>query len=290
MKFWQALSFSEPDQLVDVAKICDEVGFDGAFISDHMFYPGDYENKYPYSEDGKLDGFTAETAWPDPWVTIASMAAVTERLRFTTFIYILGLRNPISVAKSTSTLGVLTNDRFALGVGAGWMREEFETMGVEFKTRGKRLDESIEVLHKLWSGDLVEHHGTHFDFPPLSMCPVPEKRVPVWIGGISGPALRRAARVGDGWLGSGQTADEAVGLLNELNGYRKEYGRENEPFESIVPLVTPPTPDDLKKIEDAGADATVSYPFTYTIGPTSTLDSKRAYLEGFAEGIIKTMS
>lgn len=290
MKFWQALSFSEPDQLVDVAKICEEVGFDGAFVSDHMFYPGDYENKYPYSEDGKLDGFTAETAWPDPWVTIASMAAVTERLRFTTFIYILGLRNPIEVAKSTSTLGVLSNDRFALGVGAGWMREEFETMGVEFKTRGKRLDESIEVLHKLWSGDLVEHHGKHFDFPLLSMCPVPEKRVPVWVGGISGPALRRAARVGDGWLGSGQTADEAVGLLNELNGYRKEYGRENEPFESIVPLVTPPTPDDLKKIEDAGADATVSYPFTYTVGPTSTLDTKRAYLEGFAEGIIKTMS
>ena len=289
MKFWQALSFSEPDQLVDVAKICEEVGFDGAFVSDHMFYPGDYENKYPYSEDGKLDGFTAETAWPDPWVTIASMAAVTERLRFTTFIYILGLRNPIEVAKSTSTLGVLTDDRFALGVGAGWMREEFETMGVEFKTRGKRLDESIEVLHKLWSGDLVEHHGKHFDFPPLSMCPVPEKRVPVWVGGISSPALRRAARIGDGWLGSGQTADQAVELLNELNGYRKEYGRENEPFESIVPLVTPPTPDDLKKIEDAGADATVSYPFTYTVGPTSTLDTKRAYLEGFAEGVIKTM-
>ena len=289
MKFWQALSFSEPDQLVDVAKICEEVGFDGAFVSDHMFYPGDYENKYPYSEDGKLDGFTAETAWPDPWVTIASMAAVTERLRFTTFIYILGLRNPIEVAKSTSTLGVLTNDRFALGVGAGWMREEFETMGVEFKTRGKRLDESIDVLHKLWSGDLVEHHGTHFDFPLLSMCPVPENRVPVWVGGISSPALRRAARVGDGWLGSGQTADQAVELLNELNGYRKEYGRENEPFESIVPLVTPPTPDDLKKIEDAGADATVSYPFTYTVGPTSTLDTKRAYLEGFAEGVIKTM-
>lgn len=287
MKFWQALSFSEPDQLMDVAKICDEVGFDGAFISDHMFYPGDYENKYPYSEDGKLAGFTAATPWPDPWVTIASLAAVTERLRFTTFIYILGLRNPIEVAKSTSTLGVLTNDRFALGIGAGWMREEFETMGVEFKTRGKRLDESIEVLHKLWSGELVEHHGTHFDFPPLSMCPVPEKRVPVWVGGISGPALRRAARIGDGWLGSGQTADEAVALLNELNGYRKEYGRENEPFESIVPLATPPTPEDLKKIEDAGADATVSYPFTYTVGPTSTLDQKRAYLEGFAGSVMK---
>ena len=286
MKFWQALSFCEPDQLLDVAKICDEVGFDGAFISDHMYYPADYEKKYPYSEDGD-PGFTPETPWPDPWVTIASMAAVTERLRFTTFIYILGLRNPIEVAKSTSTLGLLTNDRFALGVGAGWMREEFETMGVDFKTRGKRLDESIEVLHKLWSGKQVEHHGTHFDFPSLSMCPVPEKRVPVWVGGISTPALKRAARIGDGWLGSGQTADEAVALLNELNGYRKEYGRENEPFESIVPLVTPPTPEDLKKIEDAGADATVSYPFTYTVGPTSNLDAKRAYLEGFAGSVMK---
>lgn len=287
MKFWQALSFSEPDQLMDVAKICDEVGFEGAFVSDHMFYPGDYENKYPYSEDGKLDGFTAATPWPDPWVAIASMAAVTKNLRFTTFIYILPLRNPIEVAKSTSTLGVLTDNRFALGVGAGWMREEFETMGVEFKTRGKRLDESIEVLHKLWSGDLVEHHGQHFEFEPLSMCPVPEERVPIWVGGISTPALRRAARVGDGWLGSGHTADEAVELLGQLNGFRREYGRENEPFESIVPLVTPPSPDDLKRLEDAGADATVSYPFSYTIGPSSSLDQKRAYLEGYADSVMK---
>lgn len=286
MKFWQALSFSESDQLLDIAKTCDEVGFEGVFISDHMFYPGDYEKKYPYSPDGD-PGFTAETPWPDPWVTIGSLAAVTERLRFTTFIYILGLRNPIEVAKSTSTLGVLSNDRFALGIGAGWMREEFETMGVEFKSRGKRLDESIEVLHKLWSGEMVEHHGTHFNFDPLSMCPVPEKRVPVWVGGISAPALKRAARIGDGWLGSGQTVDEAVALLNELNGYRKEYGRENEPFETIVPLVTPPTPDDLKKIQDAGADGTVSYPFTYVVGPTSTLDEKRAYLEGYANSVMK---
>jgi probable F420-dependent oxidoreductase len=287
MKFWQALSFSEPEQLLDAAKICDEVGFEGAFVSDHMFYPGDYENKYPYSEDGKLDGFTATTPWPDPWVTIASMAAVTKNLRFTTFIYILPLRNPIEVAKSTSTLGVLTDNRFALGVGAGWMREEFETMGVEFKTRGKRLDESIEVLHKLWSGELVEHHGDHFNFDPLSMCPVPNERVPVWVGGISNLALRRAARIGDGWLGSGHTADEAVELLGRLRGFREEYGRANEPFESIVPLVTPPTPDDLKRLEDAGADATVSYPFTYTIGPSSTLDQKRAYLEGYANSVMK---
>ncbi|MCP5043228.1 MAG: LLM class flavin-dependent oxidoreductase, partial [bacterium] len=197
------------------------------------------------------------------------------------------LRNPIEVAKSTSTLGVLSNDRFALGIGAGWMKEEFETMGVDFKTRGKRLDEMLEVLHKLWSGDVVEHHGEHFDFRPLSMCPVPAGGVPVWVGGISGLALRRAARLGDGWLGSGQTPDEAVELLGKITALRKEYGRENEPFESIIPLVTPPTPDDLKRIEDAGATGTVSYPFPYTIGPGTTLDQKRAYLEGFANSVMK---
>ncbi|MCH7867413.1 MAG: LLM class F420-dependent oxidoreductase [Myxococcales bacterium] len=288
MKFWQSLAYSEPDQLIGIARICDELGFDGAFVSDHMFYPKDFEKKYPYSEDGD-PGFTAETPWPDSWVSIASMAAVTTKLRFTTFIYLLGLRNPIEVAKSTSTLGLMTDNRFALGVGAGWMREEFEAMGVEFKTRGKRLDESIEVLHKLWSGELVEHHGDHFNFDPLLICPVPQKRVPVWVGGISGIALRRAARLGDGWLGSGQTADEAVEILGKLRAYRREYGRENEPFETIVPLVTPPNPDDLKRIEDAGADGTVSYPFTYTVGPTSTLDEKRAYLEGYANSVMKML-
>jgi probable F420-dependent oxidoreductase len=287
MKFWQAVSFGEPDQLMEIARICDELGFEGIMISDHMFYPGEYENKYPYSEDGKLDGFTAETPWPDPWVAIASMAAVTKRIRFTTMIYILPLRNPIEVAKSTSTLGVMTNDRFSLGIGAGWMREEFETMGVEFKTRGKRLDESIEVLHQLWTGDMVEFHGDHFDFPPMQMNPVPSKRVPIWVGGVSVPALRRAARVGDGWLGSGQTPDEAVEILTRLNGLRKECGRENEVFDAIAPLVTPPTPDDLKRIQDAGASGTVSYPFTYTIGPNTTIDQKRAYLEGFANSVMK---
>lgn len=287
MKFWQALSFSEPDQILDVAQICEEVGFEGVFLSDHMFYPGDFEDKYPYSEDGKLDAFTPDTPWPDPWVAIGAMAAVTRRLRFTTFIYILPLRNPIEVAKSTSTLGVLSDGRFALGIGAGWMKEEFQTMGVDFTTRGSRLDESMEVLRKLWSGEMVEHHGEHFDFPPLSMCPVPDGGVPIWVGGISGRALRRAARIGDGWLGSGQTTEEAVEMLGKLQRHRKEYGRENTPFETIVPLVTPPTPDDLKRIQDAGATSSVSYPFTYTIGPGSTLDQKRAYLEGFANSVMK---
>ena len=285
MKFWQSLSFTEPDQLVEVAKICEEVGFEGVMVSDHLFHPATFEKSYPYNETGD-PGFAADTPWPQAWTTIAAMAAVTSRLRFTTLIYILPLRDPLEVAKATGTLAVLSDNRFALGAGAGWMREEFEIMGVDFATRGKRFDESIEVCRKLWAGGMVEHHGSHFDFSPLQMSPAPTEPIPIWIGGISPAALRRAGTRGDGWLGSGQTPEEGLELLAKIQEHRRAAGREGQPFEAIVPLTTAPDPSSMKRLEDAGATGSVSYPFTYTIGPTSTLADKRAYLEGFASNVI----
>jgi probable F420-dependent oxidoreductase len=222
-------------------------------------------------------------------VTIASMAAVTTKLRFSTLIYILPLHDPIEVAKATGTLAVLSGNRFALGVGAGWMREEFEIMGAPFKGRGKRLDEGMEVCRKLWRGGMVEHHGDAYDFPALQMSPAPSEPVPIWVGGVSDLALRRAATLGDGWLGSGQTPDEALAMLGKIAQYRKEAGRQNEPFEAVVPLVSEPDPDVYRRLEDAGATATVSYPFMYALGPTSTVEQKRGYLEGFANNVIATM-
>jgi len=289
MKFWQSLAFTETDQLVETAKVVEEVGFEGAFVSDHLFYPASFEKSYPYNESGD-PGFLPETPWPQPWPTIAAMAAVTSKLRFSTLIYILPLHDPIEVAKTTGTLAVLSNGRFALGAGAGWMREEFDIMGVDFGRRGRRFDEAIEVCRKLWSGGMVEHHGEHFDFPPLQMAPAPRQSVPIYIGGISDVALRRAATLGDGWLGSGETPADALAMLGKLRGFRKQAGRQNEPFEAVVPLVTAPNPDDYKRLEDAGATATVSYPFSFTIGPTSDLAAKRAYLEGFAQNVIVPLS
>jgi probable F420-dependent oxidoreductase len=286
MKFWQSLSFTEPDQLVEIAKICEEVGFEGVMVSDHLFHPQSFENNYPYNETGD-PGFTADTPWPQAWTTIAAMAAVTSRIRFTTLIYILPLRDPIEVAKATGTLGVLSNNRFALGAGAGWMREEFDIMGVDFKTRGKRFDESIEVCRKLWKGGMVEHHGEFFDFPGLQMSPAPTESVPIWIGGVSNVALRRAGTIGDGWLGSGQTPEEGIEMLGKIAEHRKAAGRQSDAFEAIVPLTSAPDPDSMKRLQDAGATGSVSYPFTYTVGPTSTLAEKRAYLEGFAENVIR---
>jgi probable F420-dependent oxidoreductase len=285
MKFWQVLSFTEPEQLVPVAKIVEEVGFDGILVSDHLFFPGKLESRYPYSPDGR-PGFAPETPFPDPWGAIAAMSAVTSRLRFGTMVYILPLRHPLEVAKATSTAAVLSGGRVVLGAGAGWIREEYDALGVDFRTRGKRFDESIEVLRSLWRGGMVEHRGRFFDFGPLQMSPAPPAPIPIYVGGTSAPALRRAARLGDGWIGTGQSPEEAVAVVERLAQLRAEAGRAGEPFDAVVPLTVPPDPDELRRLEDAGVTGTTAYPFSYTIGPSSSLEQKRAVLEGYADAVI----
>lgn len=288
MKFWQSLAFTEPEHLIECAKIAEAVGFEGVLVSDHVFFPGRLDSTYPYSEDG-TPGFDGSTPFPDPWATISAMAAVTTRLRFSTMVYILPLRNPLEAAKPIGSAAVLSDNRVALGAGAGWIREEFDSLGVDFTTRGRRYDECIAVLRKLWSGEPVDHRGEFFSFERVQMSPAPSAPVPVLVGGLSKPALRRAARLGDGWIGTGQTPEQAAEILDRLAKLREEAGRASEPFEAIVPLVTPPDGDAYRRLEERGASGTVSYPFTYTLGPTSSLDQKQAYLEGFADQVISKL-
>ena len=289
MKFWQVLSFTEPDQLIPLAKAAEEAGFHGIMLSDHLFFPGKLESKYPYSEDG-TPGFDGSTPWPEPWTTISAMAATTERLHFGTMVYILPLRNPIELAKTLGTVAFHSKGRVALGIGAGWIREEFDTLGIDFKTRGKRMNEMIEVMQKLWTGEMVEHQGEHFSFGPLQMSPAPGHDIPIHVGGISKIALRRAATLGNGWIGTGQTPEEATEFCRTLTALRKEAGREGEPFDTIIPLAVPPDPDTLKRLADEGMTGTTAYPFTYTIGPSSTFDQKRDMMMQFGENVIAKVS
>ena len=127
------------------------------------------------------------THWPDPWVTIGFLAGHTTTLRFFTNIFVLPPRPPVAVAKLAGTAAALSGNRVALGIGMGWMEEEFEAMGQPFAGRGKRADEMIEVLRTLWTGEVVEHHGEFFDLPPLEIQPVPTEPVPIWVGGTSEP-------------------------------------------------------------------------------------------------------
>jgi probable F420-dependent oxidoreductase len=285
VKFWQFLAFSEVEQLPALAKIAEEVGFDGVLVGDHLVIPERLESPYPYSPDGR-PGFESDASWPDPWVAIAAMAAVTERLRFATSIYVLPLRSPFQVAKTLATAAVISGNRIALGTGAGWMREEFELEGIDFASRGPRYDEMIDVLRKLWQGGMVEHHGEHFDFGRVEMSPVPSEPIPIYVGGHSAPALRRAARLGDGWIGTGMPPDEIQPLLARLEQARSDAGRASEPFETLMSVMAMPDRDLYRSLADQGLGGIVHWPFKYLLGPRSTLDEKRAAMEKYAEDII----
>ncbi len=285
MKFWQSVTFSQPDDLLEIAKISEQAGFTGVFVSEHVFFPEKLASQYPYTANG-APPFTAETPWLDPWVQIGAMAAVTTTLRFVTGVYILPLRHPLEVAKAVASAALLSHDRVGLGVGAGWMREEFEVLGREFGGRGKRLDEMIEVLRKVWAGGMVEHHGTHYDFPRLQMSPPPKALPPILIGGQSDAAFKRAARLGDGWVGSGHTPEQVPQVMARLAELRREAGRERVPFDAILVLSAPPDVDQLRRFEDAGVTSLVSWPLLFTVGPTATMDDKRRWLEAYGNDTI----
>ena len=285
MKFWQALTWIEPDQLIETARFAEEVGFEGCMLGDHGVYPRDIAAAYPYSADG-LPPMRADADYPDCWATLGAIAAATTRLRLTVGVYVLPLRNVFEVARATGTLAILSQGRFALGAGIGWMKDEFDIYGVDFKTRGKRCDEMIAVLRKLWAGGMVEHHGRFFDFPALQIAPAP-KTVPIWMGGGSDPALRRSATLCDGWLGGGNSPAEAEEILAKLTQLRAEAGRAALPFETLVPLTTPPDIDTFRQLEERGMTGGISYPFKFALGERSSLDDKKRHMENFAETIMR---
>jgi len=287
MKFWQMLTWMEPEQILEVSRFAEDLGFEGVMLGDHGVFPRDVKTPYPYSRDGKPP--MAPDAWyPDCWATIGAISAVTQRIRFAVAVYVLPLRNIFEIARATGTLALLSNNRFILGAGIGWMKDEFEIYGVDFHTRGRRFDEQIEVLRKLWAGGMVEHHGELIDFPPLQISPAPQKTVPIFTG--APVALKRAAEKADGWIGAGNTPEEVPGILAEFRRLRAAAGREGVPFETVIGLSTPPDLATFQRLHEAGMSGGVSYPFTFTAGKTSTLDQKKRVMEGFAQRFIRPLS
>ena len=288
MKFWQMLTWMEPEQILEVARFAEEVGFEGVMLGDHGVFPLEVKATYPYSADGKPP-MAADAWYPDCWATIGAISAVTRRIRFAVAVYVLPLRNVFEVARATGTLAILSNNRFILGVGIGWMKDEFDIYGVDFHTRGRRFDEQLDVLRKLWGGGMVEHHGALIDFPPLQISPAPQRTVPIFTGGASPVALKRAAVKADGWIGAGNTPAEVPGLLAEFRRLRREAGREQLPFETVIGLSTPPDLATFQRLDEAGMSGGVSYPFTFTAGERSTLDDKKRVMEDFARRFIRPL-
>src|SRR5580693_1557087 len=162
MKFWLSLvAVHETEQLPQLARYAEELGFHGLMVGDHLIWPAHIATRYPYSPDGKIF-VPPDTPWPDPWVLFAHLGALCPRLHFASNIYLAALRDPFTVAKSVATAAVLTQGRIVCGVSAGWLKEEYEIAGVDFASRGARLDEALTVVRKLWSGQPVQHAGERF--------------------------------------------------------------------------------------------------------------------------------
>jgi probable F420-dependent oxidoreductase len=284
VRFCFSGTFSRPDELVPLAQAGDEAGWDTMSLSDHIINPVETRKPYPYTADGSRR-WDMGTPWPDPWITVGHLSAVTERLRFVTTVYILPARTPIHVAKQVGTAAVLSGNRVTLGVGMGWMEEEFEAMGTRFAQRGKRADEMIDVMRKLWTGEVVEHHGDHFDVPPLEMLPAPTARVPIAVGGVSDVALRRAAR-NDGWVSDLHTIDELAELRRKLDAYRAEYGRQDQPFAVYGSARDAWDLDGYRRLHDAGVTHLITMPWYFYAGPEATLEQKVEGIHRFAEDVI----
>jgi len=252
MRFHVAVTFLAVDEALAVARAADDLGYDGVFVSDHLFFPRLLSSRYTYST--RPDGapfWEPGTPWPDPWCFISAMAATTSRVRFTTSIYVAPARDLISVAKAVATAAAISGGRVNLGVGVGWCREEFEATGQDFATRGARLDDMIPALRALWQPGWVEYHGPCYDVPAMQMAPWPPAPVPIYGGGHSAPALRRAARLCDGWIAAGAyQLEEARYHLASLRRALDEAERPHEPFDILLALAERPDPDLYRRLAE----------------------------------------
>ena len=198
------------------------------------------------------------------------------------------MRNPFIAAKMIGTAAVLSNDRVTLTIGVGWSNVEFELMGQAFRRRGKRTDEMIEVLRKLWTGEMVEHHGEFYDFERLEMNPKPKERIPIWVGGFSEPALRRAAR-NDGWLSDLQTTEDIAGCIEKVRAHRKGLGREGEPLDVMASASDAFEVNGYRRLEDLGVTHILTMPWVFYAGQTEDLQQKIDGIRRYGDDVIAKM-
>jgi probable F420-dependent oxidoreductase len=289
MRFVISTSFSSVADLKKLAIAADNCGWEAMSFSDHVVNPEKLNTPYPYTEDGERR-WQPFTDWPDPWVMIGALAAITTTLKFTNNIFVLPMRNPFLVAKAISTAAIISDNRVIPAIGVGWSKDEFELLQQDFHTRGKRTDEMLEIMRLLWTGELVEFQGKHYQFAPLEMNPAPSAYIPIWVGGISDAAMRRAARIGDGWVTDLQTSEDIMACIKKINGYRREYGRENLPFSVMATPSDAFTPDAYKRLEDGGVSHILTQPWPFYHGDTQDVAKKIDGIHRYADDFIARCS
>ena len=220
------------DKAISMAQAAEEAGFESIWTVDHVVVPKGYKSTYPYAASGRMGDGNEDMHYPDPLIYMAYLASVTKTIRLATGILIIPQRNPVVAAKQIATLDQLSGGRIDLGIGVGWLEEEFNAIGVPFEGRGKRTDEHIAAMRALWANDFAEYHGDFVDFEPIFCRPQPlNGTIPIIVGGHSKAAARRAGRIGDGFFPARGTPHDLFDIVKTTD---KENGRDPEEIEFTV--------------------------------------------------------
>ena len=241
-----------PELLLPVAEAAERLGFDSVWATDHALMSYRRESEYPYARSGTEIAMTPGMGWLEPLSALSFVAARTERVRLGTSVLVLPYRNPVLVASQAASLHVLSGDRLILGVGTGWMREEFEALGLDPAERGARTDEYMDVLRTLWRDDPASFQGRFVDFDEIVLgIPPRDSAPPLWVGGNTRPALRRALRHGDGWHGFEVYPEDMGEIRSQLDEVGGEVGRDPAELElSVVRGMIPPERTEESFIQD----------------------------------------
>jgi probable F420-dependent oxidoreductase len=287
MRFTYAEAMTRAEYYAPLAQAAERAGYTSMTVADSLIYPRESDATYPYTDTGDRE-FLEDKEFIETMTLVTHLAARTETLRFTPFVLKLPVRPPVLVAKQAASIAFLSGNRLGLGVGLSPWPEDFEALGVPWKRRGKRMDECIDILRGLTTGDYFGYDGEFYSFPPLKQSPAPTEPIPILVGGHSDAALRRAVLKGDGWMHAGGDGEELDRLLARLAEIRKAEGDERNDFEVHVISYDAYDPDGVKRLADKGAtDCIVGFRVPYLKGPdTEPLEKKVEHLESYAESVI----
>ena len=287
MKFSYQVGMCEPDHYLPLARAAEEAGYHGLTIPDSICYPREASSRYPYNKDGSRE-FLESVPFVESLIAIAAMAAVTEKVEFATFVYKLAVRQAPLVAKQVQGIQVLSHNRLLFGVGISPWEEDFAVCDVPWEKRGKRLDEQIDILRGLESGEFFAYRGEVHNMPANKMCPVPSQPTPILIGGHAEPALRRAARVGDGWMCAGADLAQLRAYIDRIEQLRQEYGTADRPFRVFTTGQDAFTHEGIASLEEIGVtDVVIGFRNVYEMEPDKPLEEKIAMLQWYAGEFIR---
>ncbi|MEM7002104.1 MAG: LLM class F420-dependent oxidoreductase [Pseudomonadota bacterium] len=251
------IGVTDPAVMVGMAQRAEQLGYESVWTFEHVIVPVDYSSKYPYHPSGKM-GAAPETPFVDPLIALTLIAGATENLRLGTGVNILSQANPLLFAKQAASLDALSKGRLILGVGIGWLQEEFRAMGVPFERRGARFDDYVQAMRKVWSGEVVEHKSDFIDWSGFQSYPTPvQNPLPLIMGGNKGKIFERIARYGNGWFVPGTDLEEIRGLLQQLWQVCEQEQRDPAEIEITVMWTGQGGQESLQQLVELGAHRAV---------------------------------